>query len=164
MTATRETPALAPRERFVAEAPFDPEYPRALAIYCSDGRFTDAVEELLERSGHERLDTLTLPGGSALLDFWTASWSEREAMTHALSFLVEKHGIERVVLIAHAGCGFYREHFRHEPAYLLRERQERDLRLAARLVREAHPELEVDLYFAEPVNGRVAFERVPVAG
>ena len=50
--------SFSPRMRFEAT------HPEALAVYCSDGRFTDAVEELLHHLGYTRLDTLTLPGGA----------------------------------------------------------------------------------------------------
>ena len=56
--------------------PFDASHPKALAIYCSDGRFTSAVEVLLEAVGHDRLDTMTLPGGPALLCTSAANLSE----------------------------------------------------------------------------------------
>lgn len=32
---------------FISQSAHDTGYPRALAIHCSDGRFTTAVEELL---------------------------------------------------------------------------------------------------------------------
>jgi len=52
--------------RFVASERFRPSHPSALAVYCSDGRFTRAVEQLLESKGCARVDTLTMPGGPAL--------------------------------------------------------------------------------------------------
>jgi len=42
----------------VSELPFDPSYPKALAFYCSDGRFTRAIEELL--SDDERRSPIVL--------------------------------------------------------------------------------------------------------
>ena len=44
---------------FQGRTAFHEEHPTALAVYCSDGRFTESVEELLRALGHERLDTLT---------------------------------------------------------------------------------------------------------
>lgn len=32
---------------YVSKEKFEASHPDALAVYCSDGRFTDAVEELL---------------------------------------------------------------------------------------------------------------------
>ena len=48
---------------FQSSTPYEPSHPKALAIYCSDGRFTQPVEDLLHSLGHARLDTCTLPGG-----------------------------------------------------------------------------------------------------
>jgi hypothetical protein len=63
--------------------PYDRTHPAALAIYCSDGRFTRAVERLLKSLGHSRLDTMTLPGGPALLNPWPADLSEVHIFTRA---------------------------------------------------------------------------------
>ena len=89
---------------YVAKHPFDASHPDALAIYCSDGRFTEAVEELLRHLGHARLDTLTLPGGPALLELNTAGFSQLETARTSSSFLIAGHGIKRVVL----GCRFHK--------------------------------------------------------
>ena len=40
---------------YVALTPYHPSHPHVLAIYCSDGRFTDAVEELASHLGHGAL-------------------------------------------------------------------------------------------------------------
>src|SRR5213075_2811653 len=88
--------------------PFDPSHPSTLAIYCSDGRFTHAVEDHCEDLGHERIDTMTLPGGPALLTTGPADLSEVHVFSRAANFLIEAHGIKHVFLYAHAGCGFYR--------------------------------------------------------
>ena len=66
---------------FLSITPYEPRHPKALAVYCSDGRFTQAVEELCHHLGHERLDTLTMPGGPALLNPWTASILEADQVT-----------------------------------------------------------------------------------
>lgn len=71
-----------PTPGFVASAPFSEEHPKALAVYCSDGRFTEAVEDLLASVGNRRIDTLTIPGGAALLHFWSAASSAREQLCH----------------------------------------------------------------------------------
>src|SRR3954468_21247532 len=83
---------------FVANAPFSAGYPTALAIYCSDGRFTEAVEELLHHLGHQRLDTLTLPGGPGLLNPWRCSVLEAGHVMRSAEMLIKNHGITDVVL------------------------------------------------------------------
>jgi len=135
-------------------------HPTALAIYCSDGRFTDAVEDLMRRSrGHERFDAMLLPGGPALLDSETASMVERETMRPSTSFLIRSHGIREVCLIAHAGCGFYKCRYAGMPAANVLQRQMDDICRAAEWVGKTHG-VAVWPYFATPSGGRVRFTPV----
>jgi Putative carbonic anhydrase len=142
---------------FLALEPFEKSHPRALAIYCSDGRFTNAVEELLRTLGHARLDTLTMPGGPALFNAWLAGMSHSVALAESSRFLIESHGIRQVILIAHEGCGFYRKQYAGASGEQVRGHQEDDLRRAASVVRNAHPSVEVLLYRAQVEEGRVKF-------
>ncbi len=139
---------------------FDKTHPDALAIYCSDGRFTDAIEELLHGLGHPRLDVLCLPGGPALLDLGSASFSALEAMRSSASFLIRAHKTKRVVLVAHDGCGYYKERYRFEPAEEIVKQQREDLKLAAQWLSGQHPDLTIATYFAKPEAGKVAFHEV----
>ena len=93
---------------FTTTSGFDAEHPSTLALYCSDGRYTHPVEELLDHLGHARLDTLTLPGGPGLLSLTAAGFVELDATKRSASFLITGHRIRDVFLIAHAGCGYYR--------------------------------------------------------
>jgi carbonic anhydrase len=142
---------------YTAKTPFHAEHPDALAIYCSDGRFTEAVEELVHASGHGRLDALTLPGGAALFEVTTADFSGLETMRRASSFLIEGHGIEAVFLVAHEGCGYYRARHAHaDPKTILRQ-QVSDLRSAARWLLSTHAGLTVRLFLAAPDGARIVF-------
>lgn len=145
---------------FVAPTPYDAGHPKAIAVYCSDGRFTQAVEELLHHLGHARLDTLTMPGGPALLNAWTASILETDQISRAVSFLIRGHALDHVVLLAHAGCGYYRQKFPGRPTADVRKAQLDDLRTAARTIRGVRSGLEIALYYATPENGRVRFDPV----
>lgn len=145
---------------FRAKAPYVPEHPTALAVYCSDGRFTNAVEELLRSLGHDRLDTLTVPGGPALLDMTSSEFAANQAIRTAASFLIRGHHITQVTFIAHDGCGYYRARMPYESADSMRRRQEGDLRSAARWLRDEHAKIEVRLFRAHIVDGRVAFAPV----
>jgi hypothetical protein len=145
---------------FRAVSRFTPAYPTALAFYCSDGRFTDAVEELLRKLGHTRLDTLTLPGGPGLLNIWSATMTEHAVASNATHFLVEKHAIVRAVLLAHEGCGYYRSLFPVEAPARIRARQIEDLRAARTYLLDTNPGVAVDLFYANVASGFVEFERV----
>jgi carbonic anhydrase len=142
------------------KATFDKKHPKALAIYCSDGRFTDAVEELVHGLGHTRLDVLCMPGGPALLDLGSASFSALEAMRTSASFLIRGHAIKHVTLIAHDGCGYYKERYRFETPEEIVKQQKDDLRTAAEWLAGSHPDASVALYFASPDGNKVAFEEL----
>ena len=148
-------------DAFVAGAVFDQGHPPALALYCSDGRFTAAVEELAAHLGHPRLDTVTLPGGAALLDQGAAMLSDRDALSRALALLVDRHAIRFVLLVGHQGCGYYAARHPLLDGERLRARQQADLRGARDRLRQAWPGLEVALFFARPDRQRVSFEPVP---
>lgn len=150
---------MAERGVFQGRAAFRAEHPTALAVYCSDGRFTDAVEELLRALGHERLDTLTMPGGPALLHTFAALLIEHEAAASAARFLIRGHGITRAVLVAHAGCGYYRARYAGESAERIDARQRDDLRGARDLLLGASPGLTVDLFYAT-ASATVRFDAV----
>jgi hypothetical protein len=150
---------------FKAKAKFEESYPTALAMWCSDGRFTQAVEELLASLGESRLDTLTLPGGPALLDTTSAGVGALDVLREAASFLIKAHATRTVVLVAHAECGYYRSRYRYEsPAAMLR-RQLSDLRGAARWLTTTHSGLTVRCFYASVSTGtdaRVELEAIDV--
>ncbi|CAN5922790.1 hypothetical protein BH11MYX4_BH11MYX4_12930 [soil metagenome] len=143
-----------------ATHPFDAKHPHALAMYCSDGRFTEAIEELLRGLGHARLDTLTIPGGPALLDLTSSGLGAVDVMRDAASFLIRGHAITQVVLLGHEGCGYDKARYAYESTDAMRRRQLSDLRQAAHWVRGAHQGLAVATYFAIPEGSRVRFDEV----
>jgi hypothetical protein len=144
---------------FVAKTRFKANYPNALAIYCSDGRFTEAVEELLHHLGHQRLDTLTLPGGPGLLNPWASgSVLESQHVKNAAEMLIKNHGITEVVLLAHAGCGHYKLRYPHKSAAEIKSCQIEDLAIAAEALDT--DEVRVHRYWLEPEGESVRFELV----
>ncbi len=145
---------------FTTKSPFRADHPPALALYCSDGRYTQAVEELLVHLGHERLDTLTLPGGPGLLSMSSAAFVELDATKRGASFLVAGHGILDVFLIAHEGCGYYRSRHPRKDAAAIARIQREDLRAAAGALETSHAALATHLYYARPHAGLVTFDPV----
>ena len=138
--------------------PFDPSHPKALAIYCSDGRFTRAVEALLRVVGHARLDTMTLPGGPALLCTSAANLSEVDTFTRAAHFLIEGHAIGEVVLVAHQGCGYYRTRYSRIAAPQIEKLQLEHLAAASRVLQRRPPALTVRRYYARVDAAAVSFD------
>jgi hypothetical protein len=145
---------------YIAPEPYVRDHPRAIAMYCSDGRFTGAVESLLHALGHDRLDTLTMPGGPALLVPSIAQVAEHQAVRRAASFLVRGHALTHAVLLAHEGCGFYRQRLPRETPDAVRHRQLADLASAASELRRELPGLDVRLFYASVVDGKIGFAAV----
>ncbi len=131
--------------------------PGALAVYCSDGRFANPVEDLLRHLGHPRLDTMTLAGGPALFNPWLAGLSDSMAVAGCARFLIESHSTKRVILVAHEACGYYRRHYEGVSAEQILAHQVDDLRHAARTLRHTHGHVEVLAFCASIQNGRVLF-------
>jgi carbonic anhydrase-like protein len=146
--------------RFVSQVPYEASHPHVLAVYCSDGRFTDAVEDLARHLGHERIDTLTLPGGPGLLNRWSAEYLESDMVTRAAHFLIRGHHITEVLLLAHAGCGYYQTRHGALGPEFVAEQQLTDLRTAAEELRKTFPHLTVHLYFVRPHGSAIHFEPI----
>lgn len=141
-----------------SDSPYEAERIGAAAVYCSDGRLGDQFDDFLHHALRlPRYDRLAVPGGAACLAGHFSTWREEEAAINQLRFLVEVHGLRRVVLIAHEGCAFYTERL-HVSMLGLLERQHEDLAKAVRRVSDLRLDLEVDAYFARLDGDAVAFE------
>jgi hypothetical protein len=145
---------------FTAKSRFNPDHPPALALYCSDGRYTQPVEELLHHLGHDRLDTLTLPGGPGLLSLTSAGFVELDATKRGAGFLIVGHKIRDVFLIAHQGCGYYRARLAGKDGQTVARIQREDLRAAAGALETAHAGLTTHLYYARLHGDHVTFDSV----
>ncbi len=147
---------------FESTVPFEGERIRAAAIYCSDGRFGEQCDDFLHNAlGLPRYDRLAVPGGPACLAGHFAAYREEDAVKAQLEFLITAHQLERVVLIAHQDCAFYKIFLEVSPVGLA-EQQREDLAKAAARVREMGRDLRVDAYLALLQEGRVGFAPVSV--
>ncbi len=143
---------------YQSSVPFDPQRIRTLAVYCSDGRFGEQVDDLLQNALQlPRYDRLALPGGGACLAGHFSTYREEEAALAQLRFLVEAHDLQRVVLIAHEDCAYYTERL-HISHLQLETRQHEDLAQAVSRVRGLAHGLTVAAYFARKQGGRICFE------
>jgi carbonic anhydrase len=146
------------KEVFTATTPFFKAYPKALAVYCSDGRFTKAVEELLAHLGESRLDTLTVPGGAGSLDMRSSHHGgDRAAIIRSASFLMGAHDVKRVVLLTHSECGYYRRQHPMLPSDEMLKRQIEDLHTAAKWFRSQQSEIIVDTFFIHVHGQKISF-------
>ena len=134
----------------------------AAAIYCSDGRVGEHFDDFLHNGlGLPRYDRVSLPGGPACLAGHPQAHLEEHGVVDELKFLVEVHGLKRVVLIAHQGCAFYATRLElKEPRLELVQRA--DLVRAAAFVHRVTGLDAIDAYFARLADDRVRFERVEV--
>ena len=134
-------------------APTEPT--RALAAYCSDGRFADYVREFLHRLGLTRVDAVAAAGGPVRLLV-----PDTEAnLFEDVKFLIEAHGLQRVVLIPHEDCGHYTHRLGLE-GVTADARQIEHLHAAARRLRESTSVERIDLYFLRLTDTGVRFEPV----
>jgi hypothetical protein len=145
------------RPVFISEVPFDHQRIGAAALYCSDGRYGEQMDDFLHKSlGLPRYDRVAIPGGAGCLAGHIKSYQELWALDRQLTFLIQSHDLNRIVLIAHEGCGFYAD--LAPPSESIEPLQRADLQKAADHIRLWNLGVTVDGYFARKVNGRVAFE------
>ena len=151
-----------PATIFESSHPFESTRIQAVAVYCSDGRFGESFDELLQVGLRlPRYDRLAVPGGPACLARHFKLYREEEGVVSQLQFLIVVHRIARVVLIAHEGCAFYLQRLGVSPLQL--ESQQRDdMRRAIARVRTLGRELQIDAYFARLHGGRIGFEQADV--
>lgn len=137
----------------------DEEFAHTLAIYCSDGRFASACEQFIQQAlGEQRFDRFVVPGGAGWMCLGVLTVWEHELARRHISFLVEAHGIQRVILIAHQSCGFYERY--HLPPEQTERRQIEDLWTAIRTLRERHPNLVIEAYYLRVREGQPLFEAI----
>jgi hypothetical protein len=149
-----------PGRIFTSSIKFDADRIRAAAIYCSDGRFGEQMDEFLHDGLKlPRYDRLALPGGPAcfsgsLHSFWEGQSAERQ-----LDFLCRVHQLERLVLIQHAGCAFYLDWLKVKPQDL-ENRQLEDLAKAVARTRHKQPNLAVSAHLARRDGDKIWFDPV----
>lgn len=145
---------------FDSKTPYEPTRIHAAAIYCSDGRIGEHFDDFLMNGLKlPRVDRVALPGGPAALAAHPETKLEHAAVVDELKFLVEVHGLKRVVLIQHQNCAFYTGRLKLE-GFAVERRQLEDLSSAADFVREVTGVNQVDMFFARQLDTAVRFEEV----
>jgi len=139
---------------------YDPARIHAAAIYCSDGRVGEHFDDFLQNGlGLPRYDRIALPGGPACIAGHTEAHVQEKGVIEEINFLVEVHGLERIVLIAHQGCAFYATRLDLPPAFM-EHQQMVDLIKASRFIQRITSIRRVDAYMLRLDNGRAMFEPV----
>ncbi len=143
---------------------YQPRRLHAAAIYCSDGRVGEHFDDFLAHGlDLPHYDRVALPGGAACLAGHPAAFVQQASVAEELRFLVEVHELQRVVLVAHQGCGFYRASLKL-PDGLLEGQQRTDLAAAARTIRAVTGITDVEAWFLRVADddASVTFESVPL--
>jgi hypothetical protein len=144
---------------FESSVRFDENRIRAAAIYCSDGRFGEQIDDFLHNGLQlPRCDRLVVPGGPAALAGHFLAFREEDALAEQMRFLIRVHDLQRFVLIAHQGCAFYSEQL-HVPQAQIESRQRDDLKAAIERLRSLSRRMAIDAFFARKcADGKVRFE------
>src|SRR5687768_11201435 len=145
---------------FDSRTPYEPERIHAAAIYCSDGRLGEHFDDFLQNGLKlPRYDRLALPGGPAAMAEHAETRLEHAAVADELKFLVEVHGLDRVVLIQHQNCAFYTTRLGLS-GFTVEQQQRADVKSATDFVRKVTGVTRVDAYFARQMDGHVRFEGI----
>ena len=145
-------------ETFVSSVPYSAERIFAAAVYCSDGRIGDHVDDFLHHGLNlPRYDRVAVPGGPvALSGRFQAFWDAR-GVEEQLRFLGQVHDVKTVVLIAHAPCAYYLKRLAIPPDRLDAEQRD-DLKKATGTVMRLMPLAKVQCYLAHVVGEHMHFE------
>lgn len=145
---------------FVSSVPYQSERIYAAAVYCSDGRIGDQVDDFLHHGlSLPRYDRVACPGGPvALSGRFHAAWDTR-GVEEQLRFLGQVHDVRTVVLIAHESCAYYRQRMMIPTERIEREQMD-DLHRAAMAVSRLLWNAAVLRYFARHEGSVIAFESV----
>jgi carbonic anhydrase-like protein len=146
------------KQQFVSRLPFDERRVGAAAVYCADGRYGEQMDEFLHTGlGLPRYDRVALPGGAACLaGHLVKAYYDKVALEQQIEFLVGAHSLTRIVLIAHQGCGFYKDLWTNGTP--VERQQMEDLNAAAQLIAAGNRQVKVETYFARRVEDKVVFE------
>jgi hypothetical protein len=145
---------------FESRAPYQSQRIHAAAIYCSDGRMGAHFDDFLANGLKlPRYDRVALPGGPAALAEHPETKLEHAAVADELKFLVEVHGLKRIVLIQHQNCAFYTGRLLLS-GFEVERSQLADLAAAAKFVRDVTSVDHIEAYFARRFDAHVGFEAI----
>lgn len=153
-----------------SQTPFVEKESTVLVIACTSNVFLPYTREFLEKHlglSEGSYDLLAVPGGGQFL-LLTEYLPKFAWVGHRwVKFLVERHRLRRVIVMAHQDCAWYSEE-RLVPAFLqkfgvgksLKERQREDLREIAHALRQLSLPITVEAYYAEKsADGFVQFTK-----
>ncbi len=136
--------------RYIATATRQDSANEAGVIHCSDHRFQKSFREFLsEGLGLGSYALLAIPGGGHFSSMGDLLPKFAKVGLQSVKFLVTRSGANRIILIAHDDCLYFKEilqFFFTEPD--LHGKQLANLKRARRVLLEWFPRARVELYFA----------------
>ena len=136
---------------------------QAVAIHCSDHRFQDAFREFLtEGLGLISYALIAIPGGGHFTSLTEIMPKFAKVGFQSLSFLIQRTGARRIILVGHEDCLFFQEMLRFYFAEAhLHDKQFASLQKASGALRERFGGTSVELYFAETSSdNRIQFLKI----
>jgi hypothetical protein len=129
---------------------WDPQRPHTTIITCVDGRWYPHFQEFarVHLNAGPRTDFVAVPGGIEPLTLIDLIPKDFNFLRRRLESLVEAHGTQRIVAVAHQDCAWYRARKFGPIRIDLRDRQIADLHRAAAKLRELFGAVTVETYFA----------------
>jgi hypothetical protein len=129
---------------------WDPQRPQTTIITCVDGRWYPHFQEFarVHLNAGPRTDFVAVPGGIEPLTLIDLVPKDFNFLRRRLESLVQAHGTQRIVAVAHQDCAWYRARKFGPITIDLRDRQIADLHRAAGKLRELFTGVKVETYFA----------------
>jgi hypothetical protein len=146
---------------YISATPWTNQFNSTLLIACSDGHFCAQLDNFCkEYLDVGSCDRFLAPGGIAGLQIVSECfYADKERMT----LLVTHHAIRKIICVAHADCGYYRD--RYPGVDDLFPRQLEDLRTVGESLHYWFSGMEVELVYASVTQDRyVQFVRVMPEG
>lgn len=146
---------------FISSSPWkDDRKTETLVIHCSAYDYrTHFVGFMANGLNTAEYDVLAVPGGIQIFTMAHFFPKFQSLVRRWVEFLVEKHGLKRIVVLGHDDCSWYKD-FRYGPIHFdLKQRQFDDLKAAAATLRSSLG-VVVEVYFAHPKDGKVVFDQI----
>jgi len=149
-----------PEPVYTSQTPFVEKISSVLVITCSSNAFMPYVSEFLEKQlglPQGSYDWLAVPGGPQFLLLTEYLPKFAWVGQKWLKFLIERHRLNRLIVISHEDCAWYKEE-RLLPAFFqkygvldksLKDRQKEDLRAVSAIVRDLVTPIAIEAYYAE---------------
>jgi len=146
---------------FTSSLPWSPDHVPAMALYCSDDRFGEQTEEFLHQGlGWPRYDRFIVPGGAGCLALNEFTFRDYDVARARIKLLVDHHGTNTMVLIAHHDCGFYQVKMPGQSEANRYAAQLADLATARSVLEAWFAGIVVEAYYAHVRDEKVVFDEV----